>query len=177
MKGARHRIAVLIMNDDPQTEAAKEQQRLIISIAIIATALGLYSIGPPAHAMVEMLKAFISIPSLLLGFYILFSAVHLKYKSAAEMGSLDIPEKLRRGSYDTGINMFWIMILIVTALVSASFGGWNGDMLTFLQFWPSMIISFIVLAILVVISAVAIDRERTGVKKNKLRKRQARSKK
>ena len=80
------------------------------------------------------------------------------------MGALSIPEKVRRGCYDTGVNQFWIMFLMFTLVFFAALFGWNGDMKKVLNFWPSFIVSFIVLALLVLGSVLMREKEKSKPK-------------
>lgn len=145
-----------------------EQLRLTLAIAIIAATIGIFTLDSEKHSFAVILQGFTLLPSLMLGLYMIFTAAHLKYKRVGEMGDLSIPEKLRRWSYDTGVSLFWYMFLTFTIIFVAGLFGWDGDTRKFLEFWPSFTVSFVILALLVVVSAV-ITRREGGHKKERSR--------
>ena len=149
-------------------EVANEQLRLTVAIAIIAATIGLFSLDIDKYGSAIILQVFVLSPSLLLGMYIIFTAARLKYKRPAEIGDLSVPEKVRRGCYDLGVNLFWTMFLIFVFILFASLFGWSGEMEKFLDFWPSFIVAFIVLLILIVVLALMSGNESTKKHKPKL---------
>ena len=151
-------------------EAANEQLRLTLAIAIIAATIGLFSLDIEKHRYAMILQVFVLLPSLLMGMYIIFTAARLKYKRPSEVGDLSVPEKVRQGCYDLGIDLFWIMFLIFTLMFFASLFGWNGDMERLLDFWPSLIVAFIALLILILVLAFMAENEskKKNTKKHKI---------
>ena len=153
-------------------ESTAEQPRLIIAIAIIATIVAVLGLDKNQHTLVVSLAGFAVLPGFLLGLYILFSAAHLKYKSNGAVGQMPIPEKLRRWCYDSGINSFWAMFLLITLMIVAAFSGWDGKSENLLDFWPSFIVSFAVLLNIMLVSYFVAEKEKTPTSVGKKRRKQ-----
>lgn len=156
---------------DKNEVATFEQLRLMIAIAVIATTVGIFTLDSNEHSLAGVLRGFAILPSLLLGMYTLFTAAHLKYKGQAELGALSIPERLRQKCYDIGVDLFWTMFMVFAIIFIATLFGWDGDIKKLLVFWPSFIVSFVVLGIFVVITALTFEKEQRvgGADKKALR--------
>lgn len=154
-----------------------EQLRLVISIAIIASIIAILSMDDARHGLAVSLAGFAVIPGILLSLYILFSAAHLKYKNSGDVGQMPIPEKLRRWCYDHGVNSFWTMFLLATLIIVAILSGWDGNSGRFLDFWPSFVVSFVFLGVLMVWSNIIVHRKKGFSSKDKVRSRKVSKKK
>lgn len=157
--GDREKNSTGFLAGDGVNAINAEQLRLLIAVAVIATTMGVFTLDVEDYGFALVLQGFIAIPSLFLGLYVLFTAAHLKYEEPAEIGVLSIPEKIRRSCYDTGINLFWVMFLIFVIVFIAGLFGWRGDMTNLLSFWPSFIVSFVVLLLLMLWSIFAANKE------------------
>lgn len=87
--------------------AANEQQRLIISIAIIATTIGAYGLTVIDGVAWSVIRGAITVQGILAFLFLLSSASNLKYKGSGSLFHFSISTKIHEWFYDTSIEMFW----------------------------------------------------------------------
>jgi hypothetical protein len=88
-----------------------DQQRLIISLGIIATAVAAYAITGPDNAIWILLRSAISIQAALAFIYVIYLASSLKFEGSSSLFDIKIPAKIGKISYDQSIEMFWATII------------------------------------------------------------------
>lgn len=86
----------------------KEQTRLIILIAILATAVSLYVSKGSMGVAINFLSGLIVLPATGAFLYLIMTGSYLKYHEPKNVGELYIPNIFRMNVYDFTINIFWI---------------------------------------------------------------------
>ena len=87
-------------------DGAKDQQRLVISLGIVAAAVGVYTIPSGDNVALALLRTAITIQAVLAFLYILYLASSLKYSGSGSLFDITIPRKLGILFYDHSIEMF-----------------------------------------------------------------------
>ncbi len=87
-----------------------EQQRLLITLGIIAAAIGTYAIPNSKHTGWLIVRGAITVQAVLAFLYIIATASALKFKGSGSLFDIRIPEKARQWFYDLSIEMFWATI-------------------------------------------------------------------
>lgn len=84
-----------------------DQQRLVITLGIIAAAIGVYAIPEHKPAGWLIIQVAITVQATLAFLYIIFTAASLKYKGTGSLFDINPPSKVRYWFYDQSIEMFW----------------------------------------------------------------------
>lgn len=87
----------------------KEQNRLVISIAILATAVSLLVMEKPNSEIVGFARGLLIMPGIGSFLYLIMTGSYLKYDRHGEIGEFITPVKFRKGIFDWTINIFWIL--------------------------------------------------------------------
>src|SRR3990167_4272043 len=99
-------------------EEKKEDQRLLVSITIVATAISAIAVLP--GGLWNFLKFTLSFSATYAFFYLLMTASHLKYsdKYRGTIWEFEFPKRFRKSAYDNSIDIFGVNAFIFLAFVS-----------------------------------------------------------
>ena len=103
-------------------DSAKDQQRLVISLGIVATAVGVYTIPSGDNVVWVLLRTAITIQAVLAFLYILYLASSLKHNGSGSLFDITMPKKLGMFFYDQSIEMLWAtlfpgLLLLLSAVL------------------------------------------------------------
>lgn len=97
----------------------KEQSRLVLSIAIIATSVSLLSLNSPQSDMIKLASGLFIMPGLGSFMYLIMTGSYLKYSHKGEIGDFVVPRRFREAIFDWTINIFWIVfyLLVIFSII------------------------------------------------------------
>ena len=84
-----------------------DQQRLVISLGVIATAVAAYTILGTDNLAWLLFRSALTIQAVLAFLYVLYLASSLKFKGSGSLFDIKIPAKLGAFFYDQSVEMFW----------------------------------------------------------------------
>ncbi|MFI5270989.1 MAG: hypothetical protein ACHQT9_03015 [Candidatus Saccharimonadales bacterium] len=128
-----------------------EQQRLLITLGIIAAAIGTYAIPNSKHTGWLIVRGAITFQAALAFLYIMATASALKFKGTGSLFDIRLPEKARQLFYDLSIEMFWATIY--AGVMSVLFAKTSTKTMLF---W----VVGVLVAVVVIILAVTLMRRR-----------------
>jgi len=120
------------------------QNRISISVAILAIVVALYGLNITSTDLWSVTRGFMLFPGIFSLLYLIFEGSSLKYKNQTWIGHTKIPGKIKQITYDTMINVFWFGSFFTISFFIAMSFGWDGVALSgkyYYGFWPAVIIS------------------------------------
>jgi hypothetical protein len=87
-------------------ESTKEEQRLLISLGIVAAAVTSATIHLPGGSLFALAQVALFFSATLAFLYIIFSAAELKYENQDDINWLLVNNQLRKASFNYSINSF-----------------------------------------------------------------------
>ncbi len=87
-----------------------DQQRLVISLGVIATAIAAYTLVGTDNIAWLLFRAAITVQAVLAFLYVLYLAGSLKFKGSGSLFDIRIPAKIGALFYDQSVELFWATI-------------------------------------------------------------------
>ncbi len=132
------------MNRDLIDFDIKEQNRLVLAIAVVATAISVFALPQHSKDIFSFAKGIVVVPAIFAFIYIVMTGSYLKYDNPKYLGDLPVSKKLRQFFYDWSIDMFWSCFFIFLTYTFGTIFGWDGrgdDS----KFWLGLLVSMLVL--------------------------------
>lgn len=104
----------------------KEQQRLVIAVAIVGTVVALYALPVTSTDLWSLTRGFMLFPGVFAFLFLLTTGAYLKYKEPGRIGEVDIAHSVRKLTYNWMIDLFWTGFFVSVVFFVATIFGWNG---------------------------------------------------
>lgn len=130
-----------------------EQQRLVISLGIVAAAIGLYAIPNASGYPYVILKAALTIQAAFSFAFVVATANITKYKGSGSLFDIKITDNTRKWLYDESIELFWATLYV--GVVSTIF-----SLLPLKTNWVGLAAVLLLPVVVIGIVAVIIKRQR-----------------
>lgn len=149
------------MKQENEIQALVEQQRLIITLGVIATSVAILALlVSRSSGITWYLIKFTLALSCFFGFmFVLLSASKLKYKEPGAINDFVFPEYLRHKSYDLMIDIFGVNLFLVLGYFISTRLGWDGKDLS-LKYLYGLIFAGLLLLVISLMLTWAKQKER-----------------
>lgn len=148
---------------DDYSPDTKEQQRVVVAIAILATVVALYTLPIASKDIWSLSRGLTLLPGVFAFGFILMTGSHLKYKNPGTIGDLNIAHSVRKFFYNWMIDGFSSSLLISIMFFAAAGLGWDGTDIKGYSLWVGFGIGAFIFLSLSLLSIIAWNKEQRSL--------------